>query len=57
MHPASRWIGPVALPDQGETFSGSATVSGWGMEYYGGPGVFPDVLQNVEVPLVSDEGE
>ena len=44
------------MPTQGQQFDvpGTAVVSGWGTLCSGGPS--PDVLNFVEVPLVSDLG-
>ena len=45
------------MPTQGQEFDvpGTAIVSGWGTLTSGG--VSPNVLNYVEVPLVTDEGE
>ena len=42
------------LPDENQQFTGTAKVSGWGTLHSNGP--HPDILQVVEVPLVSDVG-
>jgi len=46
------YVQPIALPDAGERFTGTAIVSGWGTLSSGGSS--PDKLQWVEVPIVSD---
>ena len=45
------------MPTQGQEFDvpGTAIVSGWGTLTSGG--VSPDILNYVEVPLVTDEGK
>ena len=54
---ASRTVGAVELPDQGEEYEGGdpAVVSGWGTLSSGGQA--SDVLMKVEVPIVSDTSE
>ena len=50
------FFAPVTMPTQGQQFDvpGTAVVSGWGTLTSGG--VSPNVLNFVEVPLVSDLG-
>jgi len=47
------YVKAIPLPAAGESFSGSATVTGWGTLSSGGP--TPAILQKVDVPIVSDE--
>jgi len=46
-------VQPIAMPEKGQTFAGTATVTGWGTLSSGG--VTSAILQKVDVPLVSDE--
>ena len=54
-HPLNfdKYVQPVTLPEQGEEFTGTALVSGWGRLHQGGQ--TPTVLQKVEVPIVPDD--
>ena len=47
------YVQPVTLPEQGEEFTGTALVSGWGRLNHGGEK--PTVHQKVDVPIVSDD--
>ena len=50
----SRYVQESLLPDENQQFTGTAKVSGWGTLHSNGP--HPDILQVVELPLVSDVG-
>ena len=47
------YVNAIPIPAAGETFEGYGTVTGWGTLSTGG--ISPDVLQKVDVPLVSDK--
>jgi len=49
----NEYVNAIPIPASGETFEGYGTVTGWGTLSSGGSS--PDVLQKVDVPLVSDE--
>jgi len=48
------YVSGVNLPSQNELFTDKGTVSGWGTLDYDNP-VYPDTLQAVEVPIVTEE--
>ena len=49
------YVSGVNIPSQNELFTDKGTVSGWGTLDYDNP-VYPDTLQFVEVPIVTEEG-
>jgi len=48
------FVAGVSLPSQNHQFTDKGTVSGWGTLDYDNP-VYPDTLQFVEVPIVTEE--
>jgi len=50
----NEYVSGVNLPDQNQLFEGTGTVSGWGTLDYDDT-VFPDTLQAVDVPIVSEQ--
>uniref|UniRef100_A0A1B0CH31 Putative trypsin-like serine protease n=1 Tax=Lutzomyia longipalpis TaxID=7200 RepID=A0A1B0CH31_LUTLO len=47
------WVHPVSLPPTSSYPLGSALFSGWGWTIDEPPFLFPDILQSVQVPLIS----
>ena len=48
-------VAAVDMPEAGEEFTGTVTVSGWGALAW--EGAYPDHLQSVDVQLMTDEGK